>query len=137
MATNLPTQIVLDDGDLMEYEVNPIRLMKANQNNPKRPYYAIHNVARPLPSTLVIGSFSTASNVQPVEPTAFGEDAPGSLLGINYFCFFSFSFSISFSWFCFLVFLGCFVMMLWYTQAQPSSCPSTSFLIEFGGELAG
>lgn len=65
--TSFSTQIVIDDDELMEYEVNPRRMMlhPSNENQNKRQRFWIHDTVRPSPTTLVIGS-RQPSVVQPV-----------------------------------------------------------------------
>ena len=64
--SSLSTQIVIDDDDVMEYELNPKMLApgEPRAQQAKRPHFMIHASSRPAPSTLVIGSFRSAA--QPV-----------------------------------------------------------------------
>ena len=77
--TNLSTQIIVDDDELMEYEINPRQWMPSkNENQNKRHHFLIHDTVRPAPTTLVIGS-RQPSVVKPVG-VEDSMDAPDSSL---------------------------------------------------------
>lgn len=54
--TSLSTQIVVDDDEIMEYELNPQVMTHSVDSQKKRHHFLIHNTARPTPTTFTIGS---------------------------------------------------------------------------------
>lgn len=81
VMTSLFTQIVVDDDEIMEYELNPQATKEPVATHRKRHHFLIHNTLRPSPSTFTIGTVQP-SLVKPVgvEDSVF---APESSLGLG------------------------------------------------------